>query len=88
MTTGQIHNREKFLQRISTKLNRPRPEQVERPVWSHAPQFEVLKGATQDELVDVFMKQCEAIHTDVRKTTSNELAATLKEVIDRAHNTI
>lgn len=82
MTTGQIHNREKFLQRISTKLNRPRPERVERPVWSHAPQFEVLKGATQDELVDVFMNQCEAIHTDVRKTTSNELAATLKEVID------
>lgn len=81
MAAGQIHNREKFLRRISERLNRPQPKQVERPAWAHAPQFDVFKGASQDELVDVFVKQCQLIHTDVRKTTSRELALALKEVI-------
>lgn len=81
MTTGQIHNREKFLQRISEKLNRPQPERVERPAWSYSPQLEVLKGATQDELVDVLVNQCKLIHTDVVKTTSDSLSDTLKQVI-------
>lgn len=82
MTTGQIHNREKFLQRISEKLNRPQPERVERPTWSYVPQLDVLNGATQDELVEVLVDQCQLIHTDVRKTTSESLAETVKDVIE------
>ncbi|MFA8438736.1 lactate utilization protein C [Pueribacillus sp. YX66] len=82
MTTRQIHNREKFLRRISEKLNRPQPEQVERPTWSYAPQFDVLKDATDDELVNVLVEQCERIHTNVRKTTSDSLSEALKAVIE------
>lgn len=82
MKTGQIHNREKFLQRISEKLNRPQPKTVERPVWSYSPQFEVFKDLTQDELVDVLVNQCKLIHTDVVKTTSDSLSDALKQVIN------
>lgn len=83
MAIGQIHNREKFLQRISSKLNRPKPEKLERPSWSYAPQHEVLKGLSQDELVDVLVKQCELIHTEAYQTTSENLAATLQDIIQK-----
>ena len=53
MAIGQIHNREKFLQRISSKLNRPKPEKLERPSWSYAPQHEVLKSLSQDANVNM-----------------------------------
>lgn len=83
MTIGQIYNREKFLQRITTKLNRPKPEKLERPSWSYAPQHEVLKNLSQDELVDVLAKQCEQIHTEVYKTTNESLAVTLQEIVKK-----
>jgi len=83
MAIGQIHNRDKFLQRISAKLNRPKPEKLERPQWSHAPQHEVLKALSQDELVDVLVKQCELIHTEAYQTTSENLAAALEDIIQK-----
>lgn len=82
MTKGQIYNRETFLQRISTRLNRPRPVQLQRPSWSYAPQHEVIKDVSQDELVDVLVKQCQQIHTEVRKTTNEKLADILTEIIN------
>ncbi|PWA13071.1 lactate utilization protein C [Pueribacillus theae] len=81
MQKGTIHNREAFLNRISSKLNRPQPNAVTRPAWSRSPQFEVLKDKTQDELVDVLVEQSKLIHTDVVKTTNAELAASLEKVI-------
>lgn len=81
MTQGTIHNRETFLKRIGEKLNRPQPENVSRPTWSYAPQLEVLKGYSQDELVDVLTEQCRLIHTDVIKTTSDSLADSLQQLI-------
>lgn len=81
MAIGQIHNREKFLQRISSKLNRPKPEKLERPSWSYAPQHEVLKDLSQDELIDVLVKQCELIHTKAYQTTSDKLPNTLQDII-------
>lgn len=83
MAIGQIYNRDKFLQRISAKLNRPKPETLERPSWSYAPQHEVLKDLSQDELVDVLIKQCELIHTEAYQTTSDELPATLQDIIQK-----
>lgn len=81
MTKGSTYNQEAFLNRISQKLNRPQPKQVTRPAWSTAPQLNVLQGKTQDELVDVLTKQCESIHTDIVKTTNDQLADAVAQVI-------
>lgn len=44
---------------------------------------------TQDELVDVFVKQCRLIHTQLVKTTSDSLSEALKQVIkDESAQTI
>ncbi|WP_078382112.1 LutC/YkgG family protein [Sutcliffiella halmapala] len=77
-----IHNRDAFLTTISTSLGRPvRKEGVSRPVWKHQPQWEVLKGATQDDLVGVLKKQCVHIHTDIVETTVSCLEETVKSVV-------
>ncbi|MEQ2525968.1 lactate utilization protein C [Robertmurraya yapensis] len=79
---GTIQNREAFLNKLSGRLGRERRTEVERPEWKFNPQDEVLKGATQDELVDVLREQCKNIHTNFVLTTSAELSASINEVID------
>ncbi len=75
----QIYNRESFLTSLAQNLGRSTPETVERPTWKHQPQWQILKNASQDELVTVFKKQCETIHTDVIETESNQLADVIHE---------
>lgn len=78
-----VLNREGFLEHIAENLGRPRrTEGVERPEWSLTPQWEVLRGATQDELVDVLEKQCQVIHTDFVRTDKDGLGSTLREVLN------
>ncbi|MFG6120023.1 LutC/YkgG family protein [Thalassobacillus sp. B23F22_16] len=78
-----IQNRESFLDNLAENLGRSRrTEGVERPEWSVRPQWEVFKGATQDEIVDVLEKQCKVIHTDFRKTSAAGLDKVLRETID------
>lgn len=77
-----IQNRESFLDNLASNLGRARrTEGVERPVWSVRPQFEVLKGLSQDDLVDVLEQQCELIHTVFKQTDRNGLGQVLKETI-------
>ncbi|WP_028783801.1 LutC/YkgG family protein [Thalassobacillus devorans] len=79
-----IQNREAFLNKLAENLGRSRrTEGVERPKWSVSPQWEVFKGATQDELVDVLEEQCKAIHTDFQKTSTADLENVLRETIER-----
>lgn len=79
---GTIHNRESFLDHLASRLGRSRnTEGVELPKYQFTPQYEVLKGATQDELVEVLKKQCENIHTNFIQTTTENLQATLKELV-------
>lgn len=78
----QIHNRESFLSSLAQKLGRSTPKTVEIPKWKHQPQWEVLKNTSQDELVTVFKKQCETIHTDVIETEKEQLADVIKERIE------
>ncbi|WP_343070840.1 lactate utilization protein C [Bacillus sp. REN10] len=82
MMAGTIHNRDSFLANIASNLGRERKEKVERPKWKFQPQHEVLKGATQDELVEVLREQCKNIHTDFIETSSADLAKTLAEKVD------
>ncbi|WP_226577980.1 LutC/YkgG family protein [Halobacillus litoralis] len=77
-----VHNRERFLDQLAERLNRPRRTQVDAPVYSVQPQDRVFHGATQDELVHILEEQCKVIHTDVIKTTSGELADSIRQVMD------
>ncbi|WP_342431265.1 lactate utilization protein C [Neobacillus sp. FSL H8-0543] len=80
--TGTIQNRETFLNKIAGQLGRPRRSTpVERPNWKFHPQDEVLKDATQDDLVDVLTEQCKKIHTTLYTTDLKELPSVLNEVV-------
>ncbi|MEL3962513.1 lactate utilization protein C [Lysinibacillus endophyticus] len=76
-----IQNRDQFLNTIAISLGRPVRTKVERPAWKYLPQHEVLKDASQDELVEVLKKQCQNIHTVCLETTTANLAKTLHQVV-------
>ncbi|WP_040204682.1 LutC/YkgG family protein [Neobacillus jeddahensis] len=79
---GTIQNRDGFLNQIANQLRRPRiSSPVERPKWKFSPQYEVLKNASQDELLEVLKEQCTKIHTQLYVTDSKELATTLNDVV-------
>lgn len=80
---GTIQNREAFLGKIASRLGREQKMAVERPVWNFHPQDEVLKGTTQDELVDVLREQCKNIHTNFVMTSTSKLSKILKEVVNQ-----
>lgn len=79
---GTIQNRDAFLETISKRLGRQKvTSTIERPKYKYNPQDSVLKGATQDELVDILKEQCKNIHTTVVVTNKKELPAQLKNVV-------
>ncbi|CAM3766570.1 LutC/YkgG family protein [Mesobacillus zeae] len=80
--TGSIQNRDAFLTQIAKSLGRERRSKgVAVPAWKHRPQDEVLKGATQDELVEVLKTQCMKIHTSLVVTNLQDLPAKLGETV-------
>lgn len=80
--TELIQNRDAFLNKIASRLGRARKTTpVERPKWKFNPQDEVMKNATQDELVKALEKQCKVIHTNFYLTDTTGLAAVLNEVV-------
>lgn len=77
-----IQNRDRFLDNLASHLGRPRRTGVvERPTWSLQPQWDVYKGYSQDELVEVLEKQCKVIHTNFKRTSFADLAETLTATI-------
>jgi len=81
--TGSITNREKFLNQIASQLGRQSvTEKVERPVWKFQPQKNVLKDASQDELLTILKDQCLNIHTSLYITDKNNLSSVLKDEIE------
>lgn len=76
-----IQNRTEFLAKLSSNLGRQRPEHVELPNWSIAPQWTVYENLTQDELVNELVEQCVNIHTEVKITSLSELTATLQSIL-------
>ncbi|MFE8703594.1 lactate utilization protein C [Cytobacillus sp. FJAT-54145] len=80
---GTIHNREVFLSQVSSRLGRDvHPTKIDRPIWKHTPQDEVLKDATQDDLVEVLRTQCANIHTNMILTHSKDLRTSIKDVVN------
>jgi L-lactate dehydrogenase complex protein LldG len=83
MTKGTIQNREAFLGKLAGKLGRERiVAEVSRPNWKFQPQYDVLKNATQDELLVALELQCPKIHTKLVKTSLVNLNSTLKVVVE------
>jgi L-lactate dehydrogenase complex protein LldG len=80
--TGIIQNRDGFLGKIASTLGREQKTQIERPVWKFHPQDEVLKGTTQDELVEVLREQCKNIHTNFVMTSTASLSDSVKEIVN------
>lgn len=79
---GSIQNRDAFLANIGNRLGRkPVLTGVEKPVWKHSPQEDVLKNANLDELVEVLEVQCTKIHTNLVRTDADNLKNTLKSVV-------
>lgn len=79
---GTIQNRDTFLQTIANRLGREKPNAVAKtPKYMYNPQDSVLKGLTQDQLVEVLKEQCKNIHTTVILTNKQNLSAELKEIV-------
>lgn len=84
MNKGTIQNREQFLQNITAKMRRkPRnmDEALHRPERQFQPEKDVLRDASQEELLETFKEQCLAIHTDVVETSMDNLAKTVNEML-------
>lgn len=79
---GTIQNRDAFLNKIAKQLGRERKTEVVRPEWKYNPQAEVLKGASQDELVEVLREQCKNIHTNFVLTDKSKLVDSINAVVD------
>lgn len=76
-----MNNREQFLNHIATKLKRDRRKKVEKPVWKHQVQWDLLKNKSIEELIDVFAEQCAKNNTTLKRTKLNQLQNTLYETI-------
>lgn len=82
MSKGAIQNRDSFLSSIASSLGREvNTSNVEKPLWKKNPQSNVLKGFTQDQLVDVLRDQCKNIHTKIVETTSDHITHTVEQVL-------
>ena len=80
---GTIQNRDQFLNKIAGRLLRPRiSTTIQRPRWKHRPQDEVMKNATQDELVEALKEAMQyiSIRTFIRRINM-DLAAMLDKVV-------
>ncbi|PLS16435.1 lactate utilization protein C [Bacillus sp. M6-12] len=79
---GTIQNREAFLNRLAGRLGRDTiKETIDRPVWKHQPQHEVMKGASMEELITVLQEHCVRIHTDFYRTKAGDLPKIVREVV-------
>ncbi|WP_099352570.1 LutC/YkgG family protein [Fredinandcohnia onubensis] len=79
---GTIQNRDAFLDQIAKQLGRERKRTLTAPVWKHNPQEEVLKDATEDELVEVLKLQCTKIHTELIVSSKATLSEDLEKKIE------
>ncbi|MCK1991790.1 lactate utilization protein C [Peribacillus muralis] len=87
MVKGTIHNEESFLANIAKNLGRPVIiEGISLPVWKNAPQREVLKQATPNELVEELREQCKRVHTEIHLTDSTQVKHRLDQVIEQLGN--
>lgn len=83
MTEGIVHNKDRFLDKISNNLGRERKEQLVLPKWQHRPQLEVFKDAAPNELLTAFRNNSLEKTTYVVDTETAKLAETLQKVTEK-----
>lgn len=77
-----IENKQAFLQTIAQQLGRKSPSTIKPDrKWKHSPQHRVLQQASIDELVTIFIDQCQNIHTAVKQCTIAQLPTTVADTI-------
>jgi L-lactate dehydrogenase complex protein LldG len=81
MTKGTIHQKDKFLNHIASLLGRERLQAPPLLTREYKPQWEVLKGATIEELYSIFIKNSEEKGTNTITTNMRELSQTVVDVI-------
>ncbi|MDC7771331.1 LutC/YkgG family protein [Priestia megaterium] len=82
MMNGSIQNRDSFLDNIAANLKRSRRTGgVVKPQWKHAPQHEVYRSYSPDQLKKELENHCERIHTSYVETSSQHLPAVLEEAV-------
>ncbi|GIN61292.1 lactate utilization protein C [Robertmurraya siralis] len=79
---GTIQNRDAFLNKLASRLGRERRTEIAKPEWNYNPQEEVLKDASQDQLVEVLKEQCKNIHTNFVLVDTNTLPSALNKVVE------
>ncbi|MFD1037023.1 lactate utilization protein C [Virgibacillus byunsanensis] len=80
--TGEVTNRDSFLRHLSNKLGRnEKKKNVTLPRWEENPQYDVLEGASQNELVEVFKQAAEKVDVNVFETTIKDSGKTLRKVL-------
>src|SRR5699024_10589664 len=83
MVAGSVQNKEVFLNKISAKLGQAKRGEVELPKWQHQPQLEVYKSEPSEVLANAFRNSSAEKSTYVVNTDSVNLAAAVKEVIEK-----
>ncbi|MCT4783073.1 MULTISPECIES: LutC/YkgG family protein [Exiguobacterium] len=83
MNPGTITNREDFLKRIANQLGRDVDLTPPKRVYKHRPQDDVLKDASDEELLETFRMVATRIHTDVIECESTHLDETLRLLIEQ-----
>ncbi|WP_249366815.1 MULTISPECIES: LutC/YkgG family protein [Neobacillus] len=79
---GTIYNRDKFLNQIASRLNRPRiSAPMERTKWKYEPQYEIYKDADQYELLEMLKEHCKKIHTEIFTVDLAGLPEVVNEVV-------
>nr|WP_295970193.1 lactate utilization protein C [uncultured Bacillus sp.] len=71
---GTVQNRDAFLANIANRLGRERRTNMEVPKWKYNPQEEVYKGASSDELLELFKKHGTGINCEVFVTSKEQAA--------------
>ncbi|MDA5561392.1 lactate utilization protein C [Exiguobacterium sp. MMG028] len=87
MNPGTITNREDFLQRIAKQLGREVDLTPPKREYKHRPQDDVLKDASEEELLETFRMVATRIHTDLVECESTHLDDTLRLLIERYEGT-
>lgn len=82
MKTGKVFNRDSFLENLTNKLGRDNRRKEVEPLNFHVnPQYEILKNASKDELIDILIEESKKVNTDVHVTPSVELSSLLENLL-------
>ncbi|HJV45206.1 MAG TPA: lactate utilization protein C [Bacillota bacterium] len=76
-----MEKQDAFLNKIANRLGRPRRSGVRPPDWEAKPYVHLYEGKTQEDLIQQFMDNLEALNTPVDRIYRSEITSTLESVL-------